>query len=259
MTENQIRQSVADHAMAYVGAQEGSAQHKEILAIYNAYEPLPRGYALKDTDPWCAGFTSAIAIACGLSDIIPIECSCSRLIGLAKEMGIWVEDDDYVPDVGDLVLYDWQDDGKGDNTGAPDHVGFVAGVHAGEITAVVEGNKNNAVGVREVPLGGKYLRGYITPDYASRATEAKPAASGDTYTLTLNILRKGDKGGQVKALQRLLLSHGYKMTANGKTYGIDGDFGEATEASVRKVQSDCGWQVDGEAGPETMGGLLGLE
>ena len=86
------------------------------------------------------------------------------------------------------------------------------------------------------------------------AEEPKP----NTYTLTLPVLHKGDKGEDVRALQILLAGRGHKMVANGKEYGADGDFGTATENAVRKAQADNGWGVDGIAGPETMGGLLGL-
>ena len=36
---------------------------------------------------------------------INYECSCSELIKLNKDL--WVEDDNYLPKIGDLVLYDW--------------------------------------------------------------------------------------------------------------------------------------------------------
>ena len=32
-------------------------------------------------------------------------------------MGCWQENDAYVPSPGDAILYDWQDNGIGDNTG----------------------------------------------------------------------------------------------------------------------------------------------
>lgn len=168
MTENAIRNLVRDTAAAYLGTKEGSAKHKEIVAIFNAHKPHPRGYVLKDTDPWCAGFTSAIAIACKMTDIIPVECSCSEMIELAKKMGCWQEADNYTPKPGDLPMYDWDDDGKGDNTNSPDHVGYVDHV-ADSIIYVTEGNYHNAVDTRKIPVNGKYIRGFITPDYASKA------------------------------------------------------------------------------------------
>ena len=97
------------------------------------------------------------------------------MIDLYKAAGRWQENDAYVPDVGDVVFYDWQDTGKGDNTGYPDHVGMVCGV-SGSTIKVVEGNKNDAVEYRDLQVNGRYIRGYGLPDYKSMATEAKPAA-----------------------------------------------------------------------------------
>ena len=37
----------------------------------------------------------------------------------AQAMGIWQENDAYVPQIGDIIMYDWDDNGNGDNTGWP--------------------------------------------------------------------------------------------------------------------------------------------
>lgn len=41
MTENQLRQKVADIINTWVGATKGSAKHLEILEIYNSHKPWP--------------------------------------------------------------------------------------------------------------------------------------------------------------------------------------------------------------------------
>ena len=69
-------------------------------------------------------------------------------------------------------MYDWQDNGKGDNTGTPDHVGIVVSV-SGNTMQIIEGNKTEAVGYRNLTVGGKYIRGYCLPNYASKATSTK--------------------------------------------------------------------------------------
>lgn len=115
----------------------------------------------------------------GLTDIIPRECSCNQFIQLAKNMGIWVENDAYTPSAGDMILYDWDDNGVGDNTGSADHIGIVVSVSGGVIK-VIEGNKSNAVGYRELAVNGKYIRGFVTPKYSSKATkEEAPKPSGN--------------------------------------------------------------------------------
>lgn len=75
----------------------------------------------------------------------------------------------------------------------------------------------------------------------------------------VSVLKKGAKGEQVKALQALLIGYGYKMENNGKTYGIDGSFGGATDKAVRAYQKAQGLEVDGSVGPATWNRLLGIK
>lgn len=159
------RDNVIKCAAKYVGVRAGSKQHLAILERYNALQPLPRGYKVKASDPWCATFSSAILAEAGAGDSAPYECSCSKMIDKAIKMGLWVEDDSYVPKPGDLILYDWDDNGIGDNTGAPDHVGIVQTV-GNMLMTIIEGNKSGAVGKRALKINGQYIRGYICPKYA---------------------------------------------------------------------------------------------
>lgn len=64
---------------------------------------------------------------------------------------------------------------------------------------------------------------------------------------TLGTIRKGDKGPVVRYAQQLLHERGYDL---GK-YGVDGDFGSATQAAVKQFQRDWGLKVDGIIGPQT--------
>ena len=121
--------------------------------------------------------SAAVGIAAGLSNIILRECGCQKMIELYKAAGRWQENDGYTPSAaGDVVFYDWQDNGKGDNTGYSDHVGIVHSV-TGNTIKVVEGNKNNAVEYRNLTVNGRYIRGYGLPDYASMATVEEPTKS----------------------------------------------------------------------------------
>jgi len=173
MTVEQIRQKVVDIMTSWIG----TSSHQQILDIYNSYSPLPRGHKMVMSDAWCAATVSAAWIKAGVAKICPIECSCSKLIELAKKLNIWVEDDKYVPKIGDAILYDW-DDGKDyattDDKNAPDHVGIVSAVYETSFV-VIEGNiKINGVrqvGKRTMQVNGKYIRGFICPDYASLATK----------------------------------------------------------------------------------------
>lgn len=180
MTENQLRQKVVKIAVSYLGCKEADGSHRKIIDLYNSHKPLARGYAVKYTDAWCSTFASAVAIAAGLTDIIPTECGCEKHIALFKKLGAWVENDAYVPKPGDYIFYDWQDGtnyATTDNTGAADHVGIVTEVNGSTIT-VIEGNMSDAVGYRHIAVNGRYIRGYGVPKYASKATGTDAGTTG---------------------------------------------------------------------------------
>lgn len=170
------RQKIVDKVMSWLGCHEGDAIHKHIIDTYNAHNPA-QGYKVKYTDKWCATTVSAAAIECGYTDIIPTECSCNRMIALAQKMGIWQESDAYVPQKADIVMYDWDDNGIGDNAGIPDHTGYVVSNPIANRFEVCEGNKSDGVNLRSMSVNGKYIRGYITPKYDDNAAVVTPTAS----------------------------------------------------------------------------------
>ena len=179
--------------------------HEEALKIYNSQKKLPRGYKVTQKDPWCATWVSAVLIKSRVK--LNYECSCNELIKLNKD--IWVEDDNYLPQIGDLVLYDWQDTGVGDNKGSADHVGIVCEINSTGFK-VIEGNMSNKVGYRILKYNGKFIRGFITPHYEEKK-----------YS-------KGDIGDDIKIIQAYLKGLGlYKDK-------VDGSFGPNTLAAVKK-------------------------
>ena len=117
-----------------------------------------------------------MAIKCGLTDIIPTECGCGQMIRLFQKLGEWQENDAYTPQPGDVIFYDWQDSGAGDNTGASDHVGIVESV-SGSTMKVIEGNMSDAVGRRTLQVNGRYIRGYGLPKFKGGAASSGNAGS----------------------------------------------------------------------------------
>lgn len=158
------RSVIVDKMKSWLGCKEGDATHKLIIDTYNSHKPLARGYKVKYTDAWCATTVSAAAVACGYTAIIPTECSCNKMISLLQQKGIWQENDAYIPRPGDIIFYDWQDTGAGDNKGTSEHVGLVEACDGSTIT-VIEGNKNDGVERRTVKVNGRYIRGYGVPKY----------------------------------------------------------------------------------------------
>lgn len=155
---------VVRQAQAWIGKKESDGTHKEIIDVYNSHKPLARGYAVKYSDAWCSTFVSAVAIKLGYTDIIPTECGCQKHIELFKNIGSWVENENRVPNAGDIIFYDWQDNGLGDNVGNADHIGIVEKVEGNNIT-VIEGNYNNSVARRILTVNARYIRGYGVPKY----------------------------------------------------------------------------------------------
>lgn len=79
---------------------------------------------------------------------------------------------------------------------------------------------------------------------------------GETVTITLNTIRQGDKGPQVKTLQRLLKAMGYEGQG-GRTLAVDGSVGKHTAHAVKAYQRDQKLAVDGVVGAKTWRVLLG--
>ncbi len=262
MNELQLRQSIVSIFEGWLGLKESDGSHMKIVDIYNDNKPLARGYKVRQKDAWCAVAGSAAAIEAGLTDIIPTECGCGEQIKLWQQMGRWQEKDDYVPQTGDYIYYDWQDSGTGDNTGWPDHVGVVVSV-SGNIIKVIEGNKNDAVGYREIAVNARYIRGYGLPDYAGKAAASAPETSQETVeekreeTYKMNTLKRGSKGNDVTIFESIMKKMGYY---NGE---IDTNFGPKCVAACNAFQTrypECGTngQPDNAFGPRCWAKALSL-
>ena len=234
---------------------------------------------MKYTDPWCAAFVSAVAWLCGLIGIIFPSASCPDMIKRYKAAGRWMEHDAYKPQIGDIVFYDWQDSGSGDNNGEPDHVGIVSEVYSSSFN-VIEGNASDSVKIRTMNINRRYIRGFGLPDYEAAAASyseipnssevivvdpdpqpVAPVADPNTYKLTYTILRYGagmagqeQLREQVRSVQQRLRWMGFDIGPD----GADGEYGDNTAAAVRQYQRSVGLQADGEFGPLTRGRMDGV-
>lgn len=186
------RKKFVNAAASWIGVTEKDSRFSEIISTYNTLSPLPRNHKAVKSDPWCAIFVTASGIRAGLGDIILPECSCSEMIKLYKDSGSWIENDSYVPLIGDIVMYDWQD-GKNyettDNTGAPDHVGIVYSI-VGNTMTIIEGNRGERVDYRTLDVNGRYIRGYCLPKFDSEKDKNYMIASAlDSIISALEELR----------------------------------------------------------------------
>ena len=167
--EAKLRLEVVQTAQSYLGYCEADGSHEAIVDLYNSHEPLARDYEVTYTDSWCATFVSAVSIQCSLTDIIPTECGCERQIELFQNLGCWEESDSYTPLPGDIIYYAW-DEGLqfGDCTGWADHVGIVVGT-AWPFIKVIEGNYEDCVAYRYIPINHPEIRGYGLPGYEAES------------------------------------------------------------------------------------------
>ena len=116
-------------------------------------------YGFSSREEWCACFVSWCADQCGYIEagVIPKFSLCSAGMEWFESRGQFM-DGSYVPASGDLVFFDWGNDGS------VDHVGIVESVVDGTVYTV-EGNSGDKVARRSYPIGYGQIVGYGVPAY----------------------------------------------------------------------------------------------
>lgn len=253
-------------ARHYLGSAEGGSNHHHIIDTYNSKKPLPRGYAVKYTDDWCATFVSFVGIEAGVPDLYGRECGVERFIDIFKSKGIWLEDGTITPQAGDIITYNW-DDGTQPNDGFADHIGFVESVSGGLITTV-EGNKNDSVQRRTISVGAGNIRGYARPAYgASTPSTPVPGKSiteiakevingkwGNGADRATKLSQAGYNSAAVQTEVNRLLKGGKPAPATKPKptiaqITVDGWWGTNT---TRRIQQVLDVTADGIIGPNTI-------
>lgn len=145
---------------------------------------------------------------------------------------------------GDLVFFQF------DNDAASDHIGIIEKDNGDTITTI-EGNTSPNSDAN----GGAVMRRTRKKSLIMAVARPKyPVETATPVTVTLDTLKKGSRGAQVKALQILLIGNGLGCGSA----GADGIFGSATVTAVKEFQRRCGLTVDGIVGKNTWGKLLGV-
>ena len=103
---------------------------------------------------WCACFVSWCADQTGYIDAgaIPMFSYCPTGISWFQSKGAW-EGRNYTPSPGDIIFFDWQNDGESD------HVGIVERVEDGYVWTV-EGNSGDMCRQKSYPIGSSVICGY---------------------------------------------------------------------------------------------------
>lgn len=138
-------QAIVEVALTQVGNQGG--------------QPYWSWYGFDSRVEWCACFVSWCADQCGYieSGLVPKFAGCVDGANWFKSNGKW-QDRTYEPRVGDIIFFDWEDDGT------TDHVGIVEKCENG-IVYTVEGNSGDACKQRQYPVGSSNIYGYGIPAY----------------------------------------------------------------------------------------------
>ncbi len=219
-----------------------------------------------NNQPWCGTFTDWCLMKAGLTGE-PSSVWTPAGLQAYRKAGRAIDRNDPVQP-GDIVYFDWQ---GGTATSGVDHVGIVTGVRRDGQVETIEGNTSPTNAGSQSNGGGVYRRvrprsviaGFGRPAYTSAPpppVNPAEAAAFRRYAAAINIrdlskagtLRQGQRGSAVLALQR-----GLNLAA-GKGLVEDGDYGPATTSAVRDLQRLFKLEVDGIAGPKTIGALTFL-
>lgn len=224
------RQSILDTAATQEGIKESPANSNKTK--YGQWYGL-------DGVKWCCIFVSWIYDHAGN----PLEAidtsrgyqSCQSGYNFWKRNNRIVRE----PQPGDIVLYDWTGDGVCDHTGI-----FVKWLDAANTkfqawegnTAHGKDSDGGQVMLRE--RNKTLVKAFVTP---IALVEGLPL-NNDVN------LRKGDRGSEVTAFQKMLHDLNFKVT-------VDGMFGSETENIVKEFQQKHSLSVTGIVTPELLGAI----
>ena len=179
---------------------------------------------------WCAIFIWWCAQQAGVSQsVIKKTASAAYATSFCNNYRLYSSS---VPvDVGNIVYFDYN------HNGSPDHVGLVYQVDSGTIYTV-EGNKGNCVQECSYSRNTRDIYAIAYPDYSGGGSHAH------------HTIQKGSPDAIcVRELQKML----NKVINAG--LAEDGDFGDGTEAALKRYQQQKGLDADGICGSQTWAAL----
>ena len=157
----------------WLGWSEANGKYRQIIDIYNSHKPLARGYRVQYSDPWCDATVSAAFITAGDVSIIGgTECGVYDHVILFKRAGIWRGKQK--PIAGDIIVFDWQQDGVGD------HIGIVEKID-GDTVTTLEGNYKDSVARRVIGWNDHTILGYARPKYGTDSKDVTASESADKF------------------------------------------------------------------------------
>lgn len=117
------------------------------------YTRYGRWYGSEYAD-WCAMYVSFCLHYAGVPEsTFPQEAGCGSWVRALQARGLYRAPGEYTPQSGDIVFFDWQQNGQ------PDHVGILEKADAGSLI-VLEGNSGNSVRRNSYPTADGSICGY---------------------------------------------------------------------------------------------------
>lgn len=194
----------------------------------------PNGYRVRGFD--CRGFTYWI-----LLQIYGWKLMGSGCTSQWETESNWKAKGDVkdgIPQGVIVCLFYYKKDSKGKRTKTLEHTGFYYNGETIECSNGVQHSK-------------KLNKKWEVWGLPACVEGSVPDMRQQEQTVTKMTLRKGNKNQYVSEMQTKLAELGYNLGI----CGIDGDFGTATEAAVKKFQKDHGLTADGICGPKTWAAL----
>lgn len=238
---------IMNKAISFLGVKESPANSNNVVFNTDYYGKQVNGSAY----PWCCSYVWDVYRLAGASSLFydgkkTAYCPTVESWGKSNKLTVDKTKGQY----GDIVLFDFS--GKG----IAGHIGFIVSKNSDGTYKTIEGNTavgNDANGgcVMYRTRNVSSIRCIIRPKYEAEKTTAttttKKTYSGTFPTLpSRGYFKKGDKGTQVKNLQKFLnWAIDAKLT-------VDGEAGDKTIAAVKLFQKLAKLTQDGLFGKDCL-------
>jgi len=207
------RQTILDTAAFEKGVAENPAASN--LTHYGSW------YGLNGV-PWCAIFVSWVYNKAGYP-LGQID-SANGFHYCPSAYNFWKKNNRLTrsPKPGDIILFDWNGDGKSDHTGI-----FIKWIEEGKSFSSWEGNTS----INSQSDGGQVMMRKRLTSYVKAFVN--PGIFDATNEPFVSDLKPGDEGADVAHMQKMLYELEYPII-------VDGKFGRLTQRLVRQFQKDHG-------------------
>ena len=218
-------ESEANYALSSTGGVKGYTR-------YGAWYGIPYG-------DWCAMFASFCIRWAGIpEENMPVDCNCSHWINQLAQLGMYASAESYAPKPGDLVFYDFNDDG------ISDHVGIVAAADLNNDTLItIEGNRTDFVETFTLRYSDAGVMGYgllpVNPDPDSEPVSLMPAQHFEDTVGDVTVTVEAPEGAfPADTRMELALVEDEETLAAAAAAVADDDVGETRAVSISFFQGE---------------------